>query len=67
MAIAAERMSDPVDRLILLKISKFSGEHVTRGAMLQAFLIWAEKHPEKWSHYNGTGVLEALHETWPCK
>ncbi len=36
-------------------------------AMLQAFLNWADKHPEKWSLDAGLGIIEALRSTWPCK
>lgn len=39
----------------------------THGAMVQAFLNWAEKHPEAWSYNQIRGVILALGETWPCK
>jgi hypothetical protein len=67
MAIAAEQMDNQVERRFLLELSKFCGHDASRGAMLQAFLNWAEKHPEKWSQYDGFGVVEALQETWPCR
>jgi hypothetical protein len=35
-------------------------------AMIDAFLKWAEKHPESWSQRNLFGVALALRETWPC-
>jgi hypothetical protein len=35
--------------------------------MVQAFLNWAEKHPEAWSYNQIRGVILALGETWPCK
>lgn len=37
------------------------------GSARQAFLNWADKHPEKWSEEMGFGVIEALRDTWPCK
>jgi hypothetical protein len=37
------------------------------GAMVQAFVNWAEKHPEKWSTSRQLGVMMALRETWPCE
>jgi Rap1a immunity proteins len=36
------------------------------GAMVQAFINWAEKHPENWKMYMHPGVILALNETWPC-
>jgi hypothetical protein len=67
IAIAAEHMDAPTDRLFLLGETKFcSGQGTSLGAMRQAFINWAEKHPEKWSMYNGYGVNAALRETWPC-
>jgi hypothetical protein len=35
-------------------------------AMIQAFLSWAEKHPESWTQRNLLGVALALREAWPC-
>lgn len=35
-------------------------------AMIQAFLNWAEKHPESLTQRNLLGVALALRETWPC-
>ena len=34
--------------------------------MIQAFVAWAEKHPESRSQRNVMGVALALRETWPC-
>lgn len=36
-------------------------------AMVQAFVNWAEKHPERWEDPRGSGVMSALKELWPCK
>jgi hypothetical protein len=38
----------------------------TYGAMIQAFMNWAEKHPEQWNIAQEAGVVIALRETWPC-
>jgi hypothetical protein len=38
----------------------------TIGAYRQAFINWAEQHPEKWNSHMGIGVMTALRETWPC-
>lgn len=37
------------------------------GAMIQAFLNWAEKHPEKWAGPALVGFAVAMSTTWPCK
>jgi len=39
----------------------------SHGAMVQAFINWAEKHPEEWAKSRIYGVMLALRETWPCK
>jgi hypothetical protein len=35
-------------------------------AMIEAFMTWAEKHPESWSQRTLMGVALALREAWPC-
>jgi len=41
-------------------------EGVTYGAMKQAFVNWAEKHPREWQFSADNGAKLALQETWPC-
>lgn len=36
------------------------------GAYIQAFMNWAQKHPEYWGERNFQGVVAALHQAWPC-
>lgn len=38
----------------------------TIGAYRQAFINWAERHPEQWNSHMQLGVAIALRETWPC-
>jgi Rap1a immunity proteins len=38
----------------------------SHGAKLQAFINWAEKHPEEWSNEAIYGVRAALVEIWRC-
>jgi hypothetical protein len=38
----------------------------TRGAQVQVFLKWAEKHPEHSSKLMFAGVVAALSTTWRC-
>lgn len=40
---------------------------VTTGAMVQAFVNWAGRHPEQWADKGLFGVATALRETWPCR
>jgi|CXWL01.1.fsa_nt_gi hypothetical protein len=40
---------------------------VKYGAMVQAFVNWAEKHPERWEKPRSLGVALALGGLWPCK
>jgi hypothetical protein len=39
---------------------------VTVGAMVQAFLNWAEQNPRHWEQPALVGVQVALSLTWPC-
>jgi hypothetical protein len=36
------------------------------GAQMQAFVNWAEKHPQLWNMPRAFGVISALSESWPC-
>jgi hypothetical protein len=55
------------DRKLLSTMSACIPRAVSPGAVIQAFLDWAEKHPEKWTTPRQTGVMQALREAWPCK
>ena len=66
VAAVAEHLKDPQDRVLVLAIAACP-DNATNGAMFQAFINWAEKHPEKWSDEMQDGVNRALHETWPCR
>ncbi|WP_366510182.1 Rap1a/Tai family immunity protein [Mesorhizobium sp.] len=37
----------------------------THGAYKQAFINWADDHPESWQNHQYLGVVEALRSTWP--
>jgi Rap1a immunity proteins len=39
----------------------------TFGAITQAFVKWAENHPESWSIPRQLGVMIAIQKAWPCK
>jgi hypothetical protein len=40
---------------------------VSYGAYVQAFINWAEKHPESWGLRRWIGASMGLRATWPCK
>jgi hypothetical protein len=40
--------------------------HPTWGAEIQAFVNWAQKHPEQWQQPGLLGVLAANRTLWPC-
>jgi hypothetical protein len=37
------------------------------GAQVQAFVNWAEKHPNLWQYPRPFGVVTALREAWACR
>ena len=39
----------------------------TVGATIQAFVNWAEQHPEEWNAPQFFGVIYALSSTFPCE
>ena len=39
----------------------------TYSAMVQAFLNWTDKNPDKWDISRRVGVMAALVTTWPCR
>jgi len=39
----------------------------SHGAMIQAFINWAEKNPQQWATGKTAGVMLALQESWPCR
>jgi hypothetical protein len=51
------------------KLSPFAicGDTISNGAMVQAFMNWAPKHPESANDDQLLAVVKALRETWPCQ
>jgi hypothetical protein len=39
---------------------------VSNDSMVDAFSEWANQHLKKWSASAETGVMQAMHDTWPC-
>lgn len=54
------------DRTLMSFFSACPKATVSNAAMLQAFINWAQKHPEKWDAEKQLGVMEAIRTTWPC-
>ena len=44
-----------------------SASQPTNSALMQAFINWAHRHPERSSIPSQAGVAIALSEVWPCK
>jgi Rap1a immunity proteins len=51
---------------VLAQSSSCPKAFVSNGAMVQAFVNWGQKHPEKWSMDAQMGAMEAVREVWPC-
>jgi Rap1a immunity proteins len=43
-----------------------SDSFISHGAMKQAFMNWANQHPEHWNIIQSFGVMVAIRTTWPC-
>ena len=39
---------------------------ISNDAIVKAFSEWANEHLEKWSASAEAGVMQAMHDTWPC-
>lgn len=58
------RVTTPESRAALWPLAICN--HGTYGAAKQAFLNWAEKHPEWWQNPPALGVQIAVRDLWPC-
>jgi hypothetical protein len=70
MSLAGQDLLHSSDRIVreeLVDLSMCPNNGYTYGALKQAFVNWAEKHPEKWTEFADLGVIIALRETWPCQ
>jgi hypothetical protein len=59
--------ADERDRELLSTLSACIPTDASPAKMVEAFIDWAEKHPERWTAPRQTGVMQALNQTWPCK
>jgi|SRR5689334_1038822 Rap1a immunity proteins len=61
--LALKEAKHPADLVILSACPK---SFVSNDAMVEAFSDWADQHLENWSANAQTGVVQAIHNTWPC-
>jgi hypothetical protein len=61
-----DRISNDDDRTTVLFYSACSETFVSNGAMVQAFINWAEIHPKEWNTSKQLGLIQAIRATWPC-
>jgi hypothetical protein len=59
--------ADGRDREWLSTLSACIPTDTSPATMVEAFIDWAEKHPERWTAPRQTGVMQALNQTWPCR
>lgn len=52
---------------VLKRFATCPSSAVSRGASRQAFVNWAQKHPEQWTLGTTQGVVFALRDVWPCR
>lgn len=60
------KKSHAIEKMPALDNSIICGKTLTHGAMVQAFINWAEKNPQLWMDDQISGVMNALHDTWRC-
>jgi Rap1a immunity proteins len=61
-----DRLTNDDDQANVFLLSACTKSNVSNGAMRQAFINWAEKHPEGWSGDSQLGVMQAIRSAWPC-
>ena len=59
-------IKDPADLVTRSISSACPKSFVSNDAMVEAFSEWANQHLENWSASAQTGVMQAMHDTWPC-
>jgi Rap1a immunity proteins len=59
-------IKDPADLVTRSVFSACPKSLVSNDAMVAAFSEWANEHLESWSTNAQTGVMQAMHDRWPC-
>lgn len=75
-AICVGYISGVGDTLLFMGLDKHRNPEVqpfaicgepSYGAMVQAFVNWAEKNPKEWARGQIIGAMLSLNENWSCK
>ena len=64
--LALKDLKRPPDLAKIAIPSACPKSFVSNDAMVEAFSEWANEHLEKWSTSADAGVMQAMHDTWPC-
>jgi hypothetical protein len=64
--LALKEVKHPADLVTTSILSACPKSFVSNDAMVEAFSDWADQHLENWSANAQTGVVQAIHNTWPC-
>ena len=64
--LALKEVKHPTDLVTTSILSACPKSFVSNDAMVEAFSDWADQHLENWSANAQTGVMQAIHDTWPC-
>jgi hypothetical protein len=64
--LALKNLKRPPDQAKITIHSACPKSFVSNDAMVEAFSEWANDHLEKWSTSADAGVMQAMHDTWPC-
>ena len=65
--LALKDIKDPPDLMTMSIPSACPKSSVSNDAMVEAFNEWANEHLEKWNTSADAGVMQAMHDTWPCR
>ena len=64
--LALKDIRDPPGLMTMSIPSACPKSFVPNDAMVEAFSEWANQHLENWGANAQTGVMQAMHDTWPC-
>jgi len=64
--LALKDLKRPLDPAKITIPSACPKSFVSNDLMVEAFNEWANEHLEKWSTSADAGVMQAMHDRWPC-
>ena len=62
--LTLKEIKDPSERRSIS--SECPTSFVSNDAMVEAFSEWANQHLENWSANAQAGIMQAMHDKWPC-